>query len=150
MEELQLHHFQTGNVQLPPSCQSEGGKIPVLDKVGLTFPYSTWLGKMPKHLLNTPRSSLHPSQSPWSLCTAQHSQAAPLPHLAANGAWNYPPEQLQVNTGCFLVQLYHLADSQGFTTQLMGDTTRCLTPSSVLPPSDGPFFLSSLGPCDPS
>lgn len=38
MEQLQLHHFQTGNVQLPPSCRSEGGKIPVLDKVGLTFP----------------------------------------------------------------------------------------------------------------
>lgn len=38
LEELQLHHFQMGNVQLPPSCHSEGGKIPVLDKVGLTFP----------------------------------------------------------------------------------------------------------------
>lgn len=23
MEELKLHHFQTGNVQLPPSCQEE-------------------------------------------------------------------------------------------------------------------------------
>ncbi|KAM6370570.1 uncharacterized protein J5M81_013536 [Pluvialis apricaria] len=60
-EELGLHHLHKGNMQLTPSCHSEGGKILVLNKVeieGLTrhLIYLAGLAGMTANCISAPRS----------------------------------------------------------------------------------------------